>query len=117
MQYLMGTRNQLFLSLKSKGKIVDRQLEYFMYEYKKVVNFKKLNRLPKINKRLYDVPVRHVILNCGTPTEEAQRLEVISAASLEIISSNQSCLKENLTLKTHVILSTRIEICKMLLTV
>lgn len=48
----MGTRNQLFQSLKSKGKIVDRQLEYFMYEYKKVVNLEKLNRLPKINKQL-----------------------------------------------------------------
>lgn len=48
----MGTRNQLFQSLKSKGKIVDRQLEYFMYEYKKVVNLEKLNLLPKINKQL-----------------------------------------------------------------
>ena len=27
--------------------------------------------LPKIHKRLYDVPGRPVILNCGTPTEKA----------------------------------------------
>ena len=30
----------------------------------------KLCLLPKINKRLFEVPGRPVILNCGTPTEK-----------------------------------------------
>ena len=39
-----------------------------MYEYKKVTNLGKLYLLPKIHKRLYNVPGRPVISNCGTPT-------------------------------------------------
>ena len=35
-QELVGTSNQLFQNLKSKGKISDKQLKYFTYEYKKV---------------------------------------------------------------------------------
>ena len=30
--------------------------------------------LPKIHKRLVDVPGRHVISNCGTPTEQISAL-------------------------------------------
>ena len=66
----MGTSNQLFQNLKSKGKISDKQLKYFTYEYKEVSNLGKLYLLPKINKRLHNVPGRPVISNCGTPTEK-----------------------------------------------
>ena len=45
-------------------------MKYFMYEYNKVTNSGKLYLLPKIQKRLYDVPGRTVISNCGTPTEK-----------------------------------------------
>ena len=41
-----------------------------MYEYKKVTNLGKLYLSPKTHKRLYDVPGRTVISNCGTPTEK-----------------------------------------------
>ena len=44
----MGTSNQLFQNLKSKGKISDKQLKYFTYEYKKVSNLGKLYLLRKI---------------------------------------------------------------------
>ena len=67
----MGTNNQLFQNLKSKGKISDKQLKYFTHEYKNVSNLGKLYRLPKIHKRLHNVPGRPVILNRGTPTEKA----------------------------------------------
>ena len=35
LQELVGTSNQLFQNLKSKGKISDKQLKYITYEYKK----------------------------------------------------------------------------------
>ena len=71
LQELVGTSNQLFQNLKSKGKISDKQLKYFTYEYKKVSNLGKLYLLPKIHKRLHNVPGRPVISNCGKPTKKA----------------------------------------------
>ena len=38
---------------------------------KKTTNLGKLYLLPKIHKRLHNVPGRPVISNCGTPTEKA----------------------------------------------
>ena len=67
----MGTSNQLFQNLKSNGKISDKLLKYFTYGYKKVSNLVKLYLLPKIHKRLHNVPGRTLISNCGTPTEKA----------------------------------------------
>ena len=52
LQDLVGTSNKLFQNLKSKGKISDKQLKYFTYEYKKATNLGKLYLLPKIHKRL-----------------------------------------------------------------
>ena len=42
LQDLVGTSNKLFQNLKSKGKISDKQLKYFTYEYKKATNLGKL---------------------------------------------------------------------------
>ena len=70
-QGLVGKSNQLFQNQKSKGKISGK---YFTYEYKKVSNLGKLYLLPKIRKRLYNVPERPVISNCGTPTKKASEL-------------------------------------------
>ena len=55
----------------SKGKIRDKQLKCFTYEYKKVSSLGKLHLLPKICKRLHNVPWRPAISNFGTPTEKA----------------------------------------------
>ena len=60
--------NKMFSSLRRKGFITEEQPKYFTYEYKKATNFGKLYLLPKIHKRLFDVPGRPVISNCGTPT-------------------------------------------------
>ena len=70
LQDLVGTSNKLFQNLKSKGKISNKQLKYFTYEYKKATNLGKLYLLPKIHKRLSNVPGRPVISSCGTPTEK-----------------------------------------------
>ena len=45
-------------------------MKYFTYEYKKACNLGKLYLLPKIHKRLSNVPGRPFISNCGTPTEK-----------------------------------------------
>ena len=62
--------NKVFNSFKKRGYITEKQLKYFSYEYRKATNFGKLYFLPKIHKRLHNVPGRPVILNCGTPTEK-----------------------------------------------
>ena len=51
----MGASNQLFQNFKSKGKISDKQLEYFTYDYKKFSNLGKHYLLPKIHKRFHNV--------------------------------------------------------------
>ena len=70
LQDLVQTSYKMFRSLKTKGNIDEKQLKYFTYEYKKTYNLGKLYLLPKIHKRLHDVPGRPVISNCGTPNEK-----------------------------------------------
>ena len=67
---LSEASNKMFSSLRRKGFITEKLLKCFTYEYKKATNFGKLHLLPKIHKRLFDVPGRPVISNCGTPTEK-----------------------------------------------
>ena len=67
---LSEASNKMFNSLRRKGFIRKKQLKYFTYEYKKARNFGKLHLLPKFHKRLFDVPGRPVISNCGTLTEK-----------------------------------------------
>ena len=62
--------NRMVSNLKKRGYITEKQLKYFYYEYGKATNFGKLYILPKIHKRLHNVPDRPVILNCDTPTEK-----------------------------------------------
>ena len=93
LQELVGTSNQLFQNLKSKGKISDKQLKYFTYEYKKVSNLGKLYLLPKIHKRLHNVPGRPVISNCGTPTEKAS--EFLDYHLKPIMKRGKSYIKDS----------------------
>ena len=46
-------------------------MKYFVYDYKNASNLRKLYFLPKIHKRLSNVPGRHVISNCWSPTGKA----------------------------------------------
>ena len=62
--------NKVFNSFKKRGYIIEKQLKYFSYEYRKATNFGKLYILPKIHKKLHNVPGQPVISNCGTPTEK-----------------------------------------------
>ena len=93
LQVLVATSNQLFKTSNLKEKISDRQLKYFMYEYKKVSNLGKLYLLPKIHKRLHNVPGRPVISNCGTPTEKAS--EFLDYHLKPIMQRGKSYIKDS----------------------
>ena len=56
LQHLLEASNQLFQNFKSNGKTADKQLKYFMHEYKKVSYLEKLYLFPKIDKALCNVP-------------------------------------------------------------
>ena len=70
---LVEKSNIIFQSLRKRKLITEEELKYFTYKYKKVTNFGKMYLLPKINKRLVNVPGRHVISNCGTHTGKASK--------------------------------------------
>ena len=67
---LVDKSNSFFKELKRKGSISEKTLKYFTYEFKNSTSLGKLYLLPKVHKRLENVPARPVILNCGTPTEK-----------------------------------------------
>ena len=49
--------------------------------------------LPKIHKRLYGVPGRPVISNCGTPTEKAS--ELLDNQLKEVMQNGWSYIKDS----------------------
>ena len=61
----------MFLKLKRKGSISEKEMKNFEYDCKNTSNLGKLCFLPKIHKRLFNVPGRPVKSNCGNPTEKA----------------------------------------------
>ena len=67
---LVEKSNHFFKSLKGSSIISEKELQCFTYKYKKTTSLGKMYLLPKIHKRLFDVPGRPVISNCGTPTEK-----------------------------------------------
>ena len=68
---LVDKSNRIFKSLYTLKFITEKEIKYFSYDFKKTTNLGKLYLLPKIHKRLHNVPGRPVISNCGTPTEKA----------------------------------------------
>ena len=62
--------NKIIENIKRRGFIGEKQLKYFRFDFKISCNLGKLYFLPKIHKRLSNVPGRRVIWNCETPTEK-----------------------------------------------
>ena len=65
---LVASSNKIFKILERKGAISEKEMKYFLYEHKNATNLGKLCFLPKIDNKLFNVPERPVISNCGTPT-------------------------------------------------
>ena len=72
LQDLSETSNKSFRN--PKGRITAKALKHFTINFKKATNLSKLYLLPKIHKRLSEVPGRPVISNCGTLTEKVSEL-------------------------------------------
>ena len=64
---LVASNNKIFKSLERKKAILEQEMKYFLYDYKNVTNLGKLYILPKIHKKLFNVPGRPLISNWGTP--------------------------------------------------
>ena len=67
---LIEKSNNFFKRLNRKKIISEKELKYFSYSFKNASCLGKMYLLPKIHNRLYNVPGRPVISNCGTPTEK-----------------------------------------------
>ena len=67
---LVASSNKIFKSLQKKEAISEKGMKYFLYDCKNATNLGKLYFLPKIHKKLFNVPGRPVISDCGTPTEK-----------------------------------------------
>ena len=90
---LTGKSNRLFDSLKRRQLITEKEFKYFGFEFKKTCNQGKLYLLPKIHKRLSNVPGRPVHSNCGVPTEKVS--EFLDSHMRPIMRSDWSYIKDS----------------------
>ena len=90
---LLDTSNKFFSGLKTKGFIAEKELKYFTYEYKKACNLGKMYLLPKIHKRLSDVPGRPVISTCGMPTERVS--EFLDCQLKPVMQNGKSYIRDS----------------------
>ena len=88
---LVDKSNRIFISLYTCKFITEKKLKYVSYDFKKVIPI-KLYLLPKIHKRLYNMPGRHVISNCGAPTEKAS--EFLDFYSKPLMQSGFSYVRD-----------------------
>ena len=85
--------NKIFENLKRRGFISEKQLKYFRFDFKNSFNLGKLHFLPKIHKRLSNVPGRPVISNCRTPIEKVS--EFLENHLQPIIRKGLSYIKDS----------------------
>ena len=94
LQDLADSSNKLFQNLKRKGSITGKELKYFTIDFKKATNLGKFYLLPKIHKRLENVPGRPVISNCGTSTEKVSELKPVMQSSWPYIKDSGDFIKK-----------------------
>ena len=68
-------------------------MKYLVYDYKNTSNLGKIYFLPKLHKRLSNVPGRPVISNCGTFTEKAS--EFLDYHLKPVMQSSWSYIKDS----------------------
>ena len=93
LQDLAETSNNIFISLRGEGKITEKQLKYFTIAHKKATNLTKIYLLPKIHKRLFNVPGRPFISNCGSTTEKVS--EILDSHLKGIMQESWSYIKDS----------------------
>ena len=72
--------------------ISETKLKYFTYNFKKATNFGKLYFIPKIHKKLTNVPGTAIVSNCGTPDEEV--LEYLDFVRKPVIEDGWSYIRD-----------------------
>ena len=97
---LVDKSNSSFKELKRMGCISDKTLKYFTYEFKKTTNLGKFYLLPKIHKRLENVPGRPIISNCGAPTEKSS--ECLDFHLKSIMQNGASYIKDSNNFKSKI---------------
>ena len=88
---LIEKSNKFFKRLNRKKIISEKELKYFSYSFKNASCLGKMYLLPKIHKRLYNVPGRPIISNCGTPTEKVS--EFLDHHLQPVVKSGKSYMK------------------------
>ena len=88
---LTDKSNNFFKRLCKQKTITEKELKYFSYSFKNASCLGKMYLLPKIHKRLFDVPGRPVISNCGTPTEKVS--EFLDHHLQPVMKSGKSYVK------------------------
>ena len=89
---LIEKSNKFFKRLNRKKIISGKELKYFSYSFKNASCLGKMYLLPKIHKRLYNVPGRPIISNCGTPTEKVS--EFLDHHLQPVMNSGKSYVKD-----------------------
>ena len=80
------------IRLCNKKIIAEKELKYFSFNFKNACCLDKMYLLPKIHKRLFDVPERPVIFNCWTTTEKV--LEFLEDHLQPVMKAVRSYLKD-----------------------
>ena len=89
---LTDKSNNFFKRLCKQKTITEKELKYFSYSFKNASCLGKMYLLPKIHERLFDVPGRPVISNCGTPTEKVS--EFLDHHLQPVMKSGKSYVKD-----------------------
>ena len=89
---LVEKSNSMCEELKQKTVIVEKEKNYFKFNFKKATNVGKLFLLPKIHKRLSNVPGHPVPLNCGTPKEKVS--EYLDHHLQPVMNEGKSYIKD-----------------------
>ena len=94
---LVDKSSKIVQSLCKKKYISEKELKYFTCDNENSTNLGKSYFLPKIHKRLFNVPGRPDISNCGTPTKNVS--EYLDFCLKPIMQNGWSMLKTRVTLR------------------